>query len=128
MIENIKKNAELVIERLQSNTEFEFGYNEESVAWLAQFIENQRLRPEFSLEKVDGLTNTLGSYLGECIIFSFGGAWKLTDYGWCVEFSEGNAVYPFNKVKKQFENGLDDSVLSFFISIKVIFGGPQNNT
>jgi hypothetical protein len=67
----------------------------------------------------------LGCFLGECICRNFGGEWQETEYGPAVVFSDGNACYPLNKVGKQFANGADDSVLSFYQTIPVLFGNQN---
>lgn len=121
MLDNILKNAELVLFHFQDLTDFDFGYNEESVNWLDDFINQQRDRDDFSVEFGEKLTKTIGSFLGQCIINVYGGTWHEAEYGWSVAFDEKNGAYPFNKVSKQFENGAEDSIHSFFTSIPVIF-------
>lgn len=88
-----------------------------------RFIERQRLRSEPG--QTEGLAQTLGCFLGECICRNFGGEWQETEYGPAVVFSDGNACYPLNKVGKQFANGADDSVLSFYQTIPVLFGNQN---
>ena len=116
--EKIHANAQLVLDRLRSLSDLQtrFGYNHESVKWVEQFIEQQRSPADVTASAIAKLTRILGSYLGECIIHTYGGAWKQRDNQWGVFFDESNAVFPFNKVGKQFQNGLagGDSILSFF--------------
>ena len=70
-----------------------------------------------------GLINTIGSFLGECMCRELGGKWKYQPNGQlAVEFSSGNAAFPFNKVEKHFANGAEDSILGFYQSAAVIFG------
>jgi hypothetical protein len=119
--EKIKLNAELVVQQLSQVSGLDFGYDAQSVAWLDGYIERQRARPDITPELVDGLVNVFGSYLGECVINCYGGRWENEDGHWRVSFDEANAVYPFAKVAKQFENGPDDSIKSFFEVIPLIF-------
>ena len=120
--EKISANAELVVGQLRQASGMEdFGYNAESVAWLDGFIERQRARPGFDEEAARGLTQTLGSFLGECVIRCYGGEWREQEGTWAVAFDGGNAVFPFNKVRKQFDNGAEDSVGSWFETIPIIF-------
>ena len=119
--DKIKANAKLVIEQLSPLSGLEFGYNAESVAWVDGFIENQRIRSDIDKNVVNGLVNTLGSFLGECIIRCYGGSWQNINGEWCIRFDNKNAVYPFNKVKKQFKNGQADSTKKFFELIPVLF-------
>jgi hypothetical protein len=121
-VENtIKRNAELVIQQMSQVCGFTFGYDLQSVAWLDGYIERQRARAEITDKVVDGLINVFGSYLGECVIQNFGGRWENEEGQWRVSFDEQNAVYPFAKVAKQFQNGSEDSIKSFFEVIPLIF-------
>jgi hypothetical protein len=58
----------------------------------------------------------IGSYFGECIIHTYGGTWREHNGRWGIFFDDSNAVFPFSKVSKQFQDGLDGghSILSFF--------------
>lgn len=65
--EMIRANAELVLGQLgQASGLEDFGYNAESVAWLDGFIERQRVRPDLDQTAAERMSQTLGSYLGEC--------------------------------------------------------------
>jgi len=114
--ENIRANAQLVVDRLSSisglNTRF--GYNHASVKWVDGFIERRRSTENINSSGTAMLIQVLGSYLGECVIHTYGGTWKEKDGQWAVFFDDANGVFPFNKVRKQFQNGHEDSILSFF--------------
>jgi len=116
--EKIRANAQGVIHRFSSLSGLheQFGYNHESIRWIEGFIEQQRSQGSVTPETTANLIQTIGSFLGECIIHSYGGTWKQTGDQWGIFFDESNAVFPFNKVTKQFQNGLTsgDSILSFF--------------
>jgi hypothetical protein len=122
--EAIQQNARLVIEKLGplSGLETRFGYNRESVEWVDGFIERQRLRPEVKANPEE-MVQVLGSFLGECVLHTYGGEWREHDGSWGVFFDAGNAVFPFAKVRKQFDNGLEggDSILGFFEIIEPVF-------
>lgn len=120
--EMIRANAELVVGQLRGASGIEgFGYNAESVEWLDGFIERQRVRPEFAGdEAAERMSQTLGSFLGECVVRCYGGEWRELEGTWAVDFGGGNAAFPFNKVRKQFANGAEDSVLSWFETIPLI--------
>ena len=114
----IRANAQMVIEQLGPRSGVEaFGFDAASVAWIDGFIERQRVRTDVDAEFVPRLTTVIGSYLGEAVIRTYGGKWVVSADGWCVEFSEGNACFPFTKVAKQFANGATDSVYSLFTVI-----------
>lgn len=123
MQETIKANAELAIRHLSALNEGKFSYDEASVRWLDDYIERLRSSGEFSdTQKREKLLSVFGSYLGECIIVSHGGEWVQKEGLWCVSFDKNNCAYPFAKVEKRIENGLDDSLVSFFTMIPLIFG------
>lgn len=105
---------------------FDFGYDLQSVVWLDGYIERQRARDDITQELVDGLVNVLGSYLGECVINCYGGYWENEDGQWRVSLDGDNAVYPFAKMRKQFQNGTEDSIKSFFEVIPILFASAIN--
>lgn len=105
----------MVIDQLDEFTDFDFGLDRRSVEWLDGFIERQRVRPESTPEFIERLAGVLGSYLGECVARATGGSWVNTpEYGWTVALPNGSSVFPFAKVAKRFENGPEDSVISFY--------------
>ncbi len=122
MKEQIEANAEMVIQQLRPLSGIEFGYNRESVEWLEGYIERLRqsngLQDEATREK---LTSVFGSYLGECIVRCYGGRWEQREGVWCIAFDSRNAAFPFAKVAKQMQNGLEDGMGSFFTLIPVVF-------
>jgi hypothetical protein len=109
----IRANADLVIGELGAQSGVTpFGLNEDSVRYVEGFIERQRAQGgDWS-----GLVNVFGSYFGEAIIAAAGGAWTMSEHGIGVRFANGDWCFPFAKVAKQFENGVDggDSVLGFY--------------
>lgn len=119
--ENIKKNAQLTIEQLRQTSQIDFGYNSESVKWLEGYIERLRqsgqLQPETKRKK---LASVLGSFLGECIIQCYGGSWVMHEGCWAVAINNDFIAFPFNKIGKQMENGLEDGINSFFTSIPAL--------
>jgi hypothetical protein len=124
MEEMIKYNAELVVKQMREISNVDFGYNAESVAWLEGYIERQRNRDDIEQETIQKLVSVLGSYLGECIIKCYGGKWENEDGQWRVWLGDKGAAYPFNKVEKQFENGIEDSIKGFFQTIPILFAIP----
>ena len=124
--DKIRANAQLVIDRFSQPTELEspFGYNSESVRWLDGFIERERTTRDVDSVGTAKLIQVLGSYLGECVIHVYGGTWKEREGQWGVFFDDSNAVFPFNKVHKQFQNGEGDSIRSFFEVIGEVFKKP----
>jgi hypothetical protein len=82
MVERIQANAELVVNVARNQLGEEVGYDEAGVRWLDGYI--QRQHEQGDPADRPGLVSTLGSYLGECIIRSFGGKWaQETAHGAC---------------------------------------------
>lgn len=119
MIEQIKHNARLVVSIAEAQLKTKIGFDREGVEWLDGYIQRQHEHGDGA--NFEGLVSTLGSFFGECIITAYGGDWQQTEYGWSVSFDDKNAAFPFAKVRKQLENGADDSVLSMFDTISVLF-------
>lgn len=117
--ERIRANAELVISLDAQQLAQTISYDEAGVLWLDGYI--QRQHEEGAVANRDELTDTLGSFLGECIVQSFGGKWAEVDGPGCVRFDDRNAAYPFAKVAKHLEHGREESVLSFFRAVPALF-------
>ncbi|MEO1671335.1 MAG: hypothetical protein AAFR77_11200, partial [Cyanobacteria bacterium J06631_2] len=50
----------------------------------------------------------------------FSGNWAFSENGFGIEFPDKTTAFPFNKVEKQFLNGSEDSIYSFFTAIPFI--------
>jgi hypothetical protein len=99
-------------------------YNPEGVKFLEGFIERNKIA--IARDEWDGLINSCGAFLGQCVIENYGGEWmQEPDGNVCVAFDNKNKVFPFAKVGKQFENGLTDSIYSFFTVIPTVFNLSQ---
>jgi hypothetical protein len=118
----ITRNAELVVETCAPLADFAFGYDEKSVAWLEGYIE--RLRADGTFERdFDKFVGIFGCYLGEAIIRTHGGRWHEDEtHPLHILFDRDNRAFPFAKVSKQMQNGLEagDSILGFFRSIPAL--------
>lgn len=112
----------MVVEKLRPLSGIDFGYTRESVEWLEGYVERLRNSGEFeSVEMRDKLTSVFGSFLGECVVRCYGGRWRQHDGVWCVAFDDDNMAFPFAKIAKQIDNGLDDGIAGFFNVIPTIF-------
>lgn len=109
----------MVIKTFGENNGVVLDYDEDSVVWLDGYIEHNRRN--WDAPMTEKLASVLGSFLGECIRRNFGGEWKETENGLGVEVTENNVAFPFNKIKKQIQNGSDDSIASFYQTIPIIF-------
>ncbi len=91
----------------------------ETVAWMDDFIE--RRRGDLDAELLDKSIDIFASCLGECVRHRYGGQWMVIDGEMAVLFNESNAVFPFSRVAKHFQNDREDSILSWFTAIPLIF-------
>lgn len=95
-------------------------YDAKGVEFIEGFIERNKV--QLAPEEWQGLITSLGAFLSRCIMLNYGGSWQQDDErGPCIAFDEQNKVFPFSKVTKQFENGLEDSVYSFYQALPVVF-------
>ena len=96
------------------------AFDSDSVKWLDGYI--QRIRSGIDESQIQGLSNTIGAFLGECIIANYGGSWRQSEDGsWGVFFDDKNIVFPFAKAYKQLSSGEDDSIFSMYEVIPVVF-------
>jgi hypothetical protein len=122
MEEHIKANAELVLQQLRQLRGVDSGYTQESVEWLEGYIERLRQSAEVGDDETKNtLISVFGSFLGECIARSYGGTWRQHEGVWCVAFNNDNMAFPFAKVAKQIDYGLEDGIASFFKAIPIVF-------
>ncbi len=118
MDESIRRNAELVIEQMKNLLGVTLSYDEESVAWLDNYI--VRIRGELSQEVAGQLVSVLGSFFGECIRRRFGGEWRFTGGQWAIVFDPANAAFPFAKISKHFQSD-GESILGMYKTIPLVF-------
>ena len=111
-IQRIVANAQLAVKMFADVENQELHFDEQSLAIVDAFI-NKKFGV-FERATLNGLVSTLGAFLGECIRRNFGGKWDIIRGELCIRFSEGNAVFPFTKVRKHFEDGATDSILGFY--------------
>eukprot|EP00466_Bigelowiella_natans_P012336 jgi/Bigna1/128910/aug1.7_g3618 len=112
--EQIEANSQAVIDkmaRLFGGNNFEFGLDEDSVAYVDDLIDRNR-RTWIREGSAERMMSMLGSYLGEAIINEYGGKWV---QGYGVEIEEGFVAQPMVKVGKRIVNGIEeDSIAAFF--------------
>jgi len=119
LIDAIEENSRIAIELFANFQDDTLTYDEESVAKLDYFIEQKR--EVFNRDTIDRMVQVFGSFLGQCIRRNYGGEWDEIGEGIGVRFDEKNGVFPFGKVRKQFENGPEDSILSLYQMIPMVF-------
>jgi hypothetical protein len=98
------KELEDLAEKVKS--ELNLDYDAKSVKFIEEFIERQR-----------------NNFVGQCVIKNYGGNWQVDQdtQSVCVALDDNNKIFPFAKTTKQFENGLEDSVYSFYTIIPTVF-------
>lgn len=120
MDENQNLAKQLTELALTAKNKLNIEFNDDGVKYLEGFIE--RVKSQFPKEDSDGIINTCGAFLGQCIIENYGGKWMYDENNQIVvSFGEKNNVYPISKTRKQFENGLDDSIYSMYSIIPLVF-------
>jgi hypothetical protein len=119
MEEQIKALAQNLIATLSERLGVHLQYDRASVEWVDGYIE--RIRPNLEESALLGLSNSIGAFLGECIIANHGGQWRASEGSWGVYFDEESAAYPVTKVQKHLLNGSGDSILSFYDVILIVF-------
>lgn len=119
--EKLRFNAELAIQRMKELARLDLSYDAASVRLLSEYIDQTRLT--MSGEVKQGMMNLLGSYLGECIRHQFGGTWQYTENGLAIIVNDKFGAFPFNKIRKHFDNGEEDSITSFFNTIPALVNG-----
>jgi len=98
-------------------------YDTNGVKFLEGFIE--RNKTQIPKDQWDGLINSCGAFLGQSIIENYGGHWLRDNSGqFAIAFDDKNMIFPFSKVSKQFDNGLEDSIHSMFTMIPTVFKLP----
>ena len=125
----IKANTALVFEKLGPLSRIDFCFDRASVEWVQGYIERLRAnRPDLSTN--GNIVSVIGSYLGDAIIDAAGGFWDELNGGQVgIRFTDTEWCFPFSKVRKQFENGLEggDSILSFYTVAIDIAAGKLND-
>jgi hypothetical protein len=119
LTEDARKNADLTIRMFVSTHGLTLDYDERSVEAVGRFIEESGAK--FDDSQRAQLVNFLGSFFGECVRRNYGGTWEHVDGEPGIRLDERNVVFPFDKIARQFENGREDSISSFYRAIPLIF-------
>lgn len=122
----LRDNVKFAVRQLGEARGEPLGFDRDSVAWVEGFIERNRRKYADENARA-GMVSVLGSYLGQAIIEAAGAAWdEDADGALGVRFANGDWCYPFNKVDKQFAQGLEggESILSFYnVCLDVVANG-----
>ena len=110
----ISANSAMAMKSFSNLSGEKFDYSKKSVAWVSGFIDRNRSEPP------GNLVDVIGSYLGEAIVHTYKGKWVTFQNMPAVQLRQNFVVFPFSKVHKQFENGAEDSISSFFVAIPAL--------
>lgn len=120
-IEAIKANIE-VVKSVFSQLDIELDLNEESIKWIAGYI--NRNRESITEDTKEKFIDIFGSFLGEAIIKNYGGRWELKEG--VVGIQLGNIwALPFSKTAKHIFDGPVDSIYSFYTVLPVLLAGGK---
>lgn len=107
--------AQININTAESIFGVQLGYTEASILMLDELID--AAWPDEPPVLIDNMILLWGSFLGEAIIRTLGGEWLETSEGWCVQIGDLR-IMVFNKIKKRFLNGNEDSISYYYQSLK----------
>jgi hypothetical protein len=127
--DQIKLNAQFVIDRFgpQSGVK-NFGCNDESIAYLDGFISRQIGVVNKDSQTFDRFVSLFGSFLGECIVTTYGGTWVVKDSGIHIEISNQEFLYitqPFQKVAQRIKVGDEESLLVYYSDVLPVVLGKK---
>jgi hypothetical protein len=128
-LDQIKQNAAFVRERFGPTSGIaNFGCNSESMTYLDEFISRQGAIVKQDAQSTDRFVSLFGSFLGECILTTYGGVWVVKDSGIHIEVNANGSVNflrPFHKVAKRIELGESESLLSYYRDLIPAALGPS---
>jgi hypothetical protein len=115
MIEQPCEKAETVRRFARNYRNANIDFDRSGVQWLDGFIDWLR---EKGVDESNGKRSfALGSFLGVCIIETFGGRWVRTECGWKVNLAPSHEIDPYSIIRLHLECGPQYSVLLAFDSI-----------
>lgn len=114
VLESIQACVSQTKQMFEGESEFEFGFNTESIEVLDAFINT--VRAQSDEDSKNTIISLIGSFLGEALISNFGGNWAYYPEGdMGVNLRDGAIMAsPHAKVEKHLYNGDGDSILFFY--------------
>ena len=117
-VDQIRRNAEFVKVNFGSTSGLaDFGCNDRSYAYIDGFISRQIEAIRKDSRSIDQFVSIVGSFVGECIVSTYRGAWKLDDGGYAVEVTaqqQQHLLQPFERVSRRVQDGEQDSLQGYF--------------
>ena len=131
-VEQIRRNAEFVKANFGSTSGMaDFGCNDRSYAYLDGFITRQREAIQKDSRSMDQFVAIVGSFVGECIVSTYRGAWKLDDGDYAVAVTarqQQHLLQPFERVSRRIQDADQeagpDSLQGYFRDLPKALGGP----
>lgn len=106
------------IELVHKKFHLSLDYSEESLILadelLGLFFKERRSHSDLA-------TAVVGSYFGEVIIRNLGGRWELKDFSIVKIGKMKGIAYPLKETKRRLTNGLEDSLVNYYLKIKLRF-------
>ncbi|MBA3468060.1 MAG: hypothetical protein H0T53_00315 [Herpetosiphonaceae bacterium] len=124
MVQGIEHLGRHFVQVIKTELEVDLEYDAAAVHTLDAYIE--QIRGNYTAETVPtGLVQSIGAFLGACIIAAYGGRWgqesETSDWGIALPVRDGEIwVFPFNKVYKHFVSGPENSVHVFYTAIQTL--------
>lgn len=119
MLKQLRDNAQIIIQDMRQYG-IELKYDRASIAWLDSHVEQNR--DSYDKEKIAQLANTIGVFLGECLIRNYEGQWTYVEAEkrWGVDLGgQVGIAFPGTKAYKHLTNGPADSILAFFDMMRI---------
>jgi len=90
------KELDALAEKVKS--QLNLDYDEKSVKFIEDFIERQW--NNFNSEQRNGIVNSIGLFVGQCIIKNYGGHWQVDKdtQAVCVAIDDKNKIFPFSAI------------------------------
>lgn len=119
----IHENVWTVMETLgKSSGVPHFGMNSASLAWLDGHLD--RLHEDEGIDPLstEVTVDLIGSFLGECIIECYGGAWDYLEGQLCIRVLGGRITFPFAKVRRRLvAEAPGDTLFEYFERIPELY-------
>ena len=120
---NLKQLEEKTVNIFREHFGIDLNKDSKSIEYLCEFITVNSSKLES--EEQEAWLNLIGAFLGQTIIEVYQGRWIEIDTSNdskldfelnnpCIELHDGSVCFPFAKVQKQFDNGIEDSIHSYF--------------
>jgi hypothetical protein len=118
----IRKLAQRYVEQMRQTYNVALEFDRQGVELLESYIERMRAFFLEDTDRVDRAANTMGAFLGECLVSHYGGRWVNNEERdeWGVEMPGKIVAFPVTKVHKRITDGAGDNVLSLFDAVALM--------